>query len=134
MNKSFAAAIVCVAVAGCSGQEQVEPQPGEVVLDGTAHTAQSTTCGQDEWLLRIETKAGPTESRAFLRLEGETPSVDNVTFASAEGFNGSAGDGVGSVQATVAQSTYTITGTAEGFDRDKPGQKRSADFRIEAPC
>ena len=134
MKKSIAVVAACLFVAACSGQQQVEPQPGEVVLDGATHTAQSTVCGQDEWLLRIESKAGPTESRAYLRLDGEAPSVDNVTIASPEGFNGTAGAGVGSVEATVAQGIYTISGTAEGFDRDMPGEKRSAQFRIEAPC
>ncbi|MCT7658397.1 lipoprotein LpqH [Mycobacterium deserti] len=134
MKKSVVAAAACIFVVGCSGEPQVEPQPGEVVVDGTTHAADSTKCGQDEWRLRIDTIAGPTESRAYLRLDGETPSVDGVTFSSPEGFNGTAGDGVGSAEVTVAQGIYTISGTAEGFDRAKPTEKRSAKFRIEAPC
>jgi ipoprotein LpqH len=50
------------------------------------------------------------------------------------GFNGVAGEGVGSVEASAAERTYTMTGTAEGSDKGKPGQTRTVPFRIEAPC
>jgi hypothetical protein len=136
MKKSVAAVVfvVAAAIVGCSDQTAPARKPGEIALDGTTHTATSVHCGQDEWHLRIETKAGTAEARAYLQLDGETPEVDSVTIANPDGFNGRAGDGVGAVQATVAEGTYTITGTAEGFDRTKPAEPRSAKFRIQAPC
>jgi hypothetical protein len=121
-------------VAGCGGQPQVEPPPGRISLDGAEHTAESVDCTQDQWKLRIQATAGPAQARAFLGLEGDGPTVENVAIYSADGFNGTAGGGVGTVEATAADGTYTITGTAEGFDPANPAEPRSANFRIDAPC
>jgi ipoprotein LpqH len=130
-----AAVIVGAGASGCAeGPTAERKETGRITVDGTTHATRTLACEQYDWSLIIETTAGPGQARAFLQLGGEQPAVRTVSFAKFDGFNGVAGEGVGSVEASAAEGTYTITGTAEGSDPDSPGQTRTAPFRIEAPC
>jgi ipoprotein LpqH len=134
-NRMAAALVVVAATAGCAEQAPAErEETGRITVDGATHATQTVSCEQYQWSLIIHTTAGPGRARALLQLGGEQPTVRTVSIANFDGFNGVAGEGVGSVEASAAEGTYTITGTAEGSDPDSPGKTRTAPFEIEAPC
>jgi ipoprotein LpqH len=135
LNRLAVIAALAVVTAGCAEQATAERQPtGRITVDGATHTTQAVSCEQYEWLLIIEMTAEPAHARTLLQLGGEEPTVKTVSIANFDGFNGVAGEGVGSVEASAAEGTYTMTGTAKGSDQGKPGQTRTVPFRIEAPC
>lgn len=139
-NWSVAVAAVVVVAAGCAGQ--TEPahtktqDTNRITVDGKTHTAQSVKCTQVQWLLTIEAAAEPTLVRAMLQLDGETPTVRTVNIENFGGFYGVAGESVADTDAevTVADGTYTITGTAQGSNSGDSSTPRTAPFRIEARC
>jgi ipoprotein LpqH len=136
MQHRVAAALVVVATAsGCTTEPTAErKETGRITVAGATHTTQAVSCEQYQWLLVIEMTAEPAHARTLLQLGGEEPTVRTVSIANFDGFNGVAGEGVGSVEASAAKGTYTMTGTAEGSDQGNPGRTRTVPVRIEAPC
>jgi lipoprotein LpqH len=134
LNRLAVIAALAVVTAGCAEQATAERPTGRITVDGVTHTTQAVSCEQYEWLLVIEMTAEPAHARTLLQLGSEEPTVKTVSIANFDGFNGVAGEGVGSVEASAAEGTYTMTGTAEGSDQGNPGQTRTVPFRIEAPC
>lgn len=50
-------------------------------------------------------------------------------------FTGSFNEGLGGkAEVSLDGSTYTITGTADGFDTDKPSFRSNGSFTIKAAC
>jgi lipoprotein LpqH len=134
-NRLAAALIVVGAASGCAEDATGErEETGRITVDGTMHTTQTVSCEQYDWMVVIDMTAEPAHARTLLQLGGEQPSVRTVNIANFEGFYGVAGEGVGTVEASAAAGTYTITGTAEGSTPDSPGKTRTVPFRIEAPC
>jgi ipoprotein LpqH len=133
-NRLLATLVVVAAASGCGAQEPTaeRKETGRITVDGTTHATGAVFCDQYDWSLIIRTAAGPGHARAFLQLGGEQPTVRTVSFANFDGFNGVAREG--SADASAAEGTYTITGTAEGSDPENPGKTRTAPFEIEAPC
>jgi lipoprotein LpqH len=134
-NRLAAAFVVVAAASGCAEQATAEWQEtGRITVGGTTHTTQTVSCEQYEWSLIILTIAGPGHARAFLQLGGEQPTVRTVSRANFDGFNGVAGEGGGNADASFADGTYRISGTAEGSEAGNPSETRTLPFRIEAPC
>jgi lipoprotein LpqH len=128
-NQLAAALIVVAAASGCAEDATAErAETGRITVDGTTHTTQTVTCEQYDWLMIVDMTAEPAHARTLLQLGGEQPSVKTVNIANFDGFYGVADDGA---EASAAEGTYTITGTASP---DTPGQTRTVPFRIEAPC
>ncbi|HEX2285638.1 MAG TPA: lipoprotein LpqH [Mycobacterium sp.] len=126
------AATLVIVTSGCAQQATAHREDrGHITVEGNTHPTQTVSCRQVGWLMIIEAKAHPGSARAFLRLEGEKPAVDAVSITNFDGFNGVAGQGV---EATAAEGTYTITGTAEGHTPDSVAKPRTVPFRIEAAC
>jgi lipoprotein LpqH len=131
-NQLAAALIVVAAASGCAEDATAErAETGRITVDGTTHTTQTITCEQYDWLMIVDMTAEPAHARTLLQLGGEQPSVKTVNIVNFDGFYGVAGEGA---EASAAEGTYTITGTAEGSSPDTPGQTRTVPFRIEAPC
>jgi lipoprotein LpqH len=134
-RRLVAAATALILVgAGCSEQQGLKERTGRITVDGNTASTQAVSCTQIELVMVIETTAGPGHVRSFLQLGGQSPIAETVNIDDFQGFSGVAGEGVGRVQVSSADSTYTITGTAEGSDPVNPGKMRTAAFTIEAPC
>jgi ipoprotein LpqH len=137
MRKRLAAtaAIVVFAISGCTSEPTSQREHvAQITVEGSTQEARTVSCSQTGWLLTIEAATDAAHARAFLRLDEERPAVENVTLNNVDGFDGLAGQGVGSVEASAANGIYTITGTAEGAHRDSAATPRTAPFRIEVPC
>ena len=97
---------------------------------------QPVTCNQQQWYWTInigdENVAG---AKAMLNRTGDTLTADSVHIRNLGGFTGmySAGDG-GNAAANFSSETFTISGTAAGFDTYKPGEPAKATFKIVATC
>ena len=68
----------------------------------------------------------------ILQLSGEKPIAKTINIENFDGFNGVSGEAVGDADASFADGTYTITGTAQGANPNHPNGPRTVPFRINA--
>ena len=62
----------------------------------------------------------PANVRVLLNLDSDKPNVESVHFDNFEGFSGVANAGAGGAKLHFANNTYTITGTAQGSEAQRP--------------
>ena len=73
--------------------------------------------------------------RAMLNGSGENLTAESVHILNLGGFTGTyAKDDGGEASASFGSETFTITGTANGFNTYKPDQPATATFKIVATC
>ena len=130
-------------VAACSSPPEPEPLPPGALVAGTAqvtvngndlgqfHAVQCSPAGD---LLTISTGNDQQGSTAIVsNADGLT--AKSVAIRDLGGFTGSFNEGLGG-NATVSLdgATYTITGSADGFDTDNPSFRSTGTFTIKAAC
>ena len=137
------AALLIGATAACSSPAAVPPPRAGTIPAGTADvtvdgrklaTSQTVDCTFIQSFTTITTGDGTT---------GTTTVVDNADGLAAKsvdirdlgGFTGSYWQNLGG-EAAVAMTgrTFTITGTAEGFDTENPSGRIARPFSIKASC
>ena len=142
-----AAALVVVAgVAGCSSSSKSPPPPPGSLPPVTAHitingqdagTAHFIDCGQLQHYFTIKTgdqAAGVTAVVESIE-GGDKVAAKSVEITNMGGFTGSFWQGLaGNADAKVSGNTYTINGTATGFNTDNPNKQATATFQIKAAC
>lgn len=137
-----AAAWIALGVTGCSSDASDGPKPGSLAPGGAEITIndnglgkfRGAACTQADDLTTLTT--GDEES-------GSTVVVSNADGLTAKavdirnlgGFTGSYHEHLeGTAEVTLDDATYLITGTAEGFDTDKPSFRSTATFSIKVAC
>jgi ipoprotein LpqH len=133
-----AAVTVLVILASCSGcfarSEKVAQRTAHVTVDNRTRTSHAVTCNQVQWLLTANITAAPATVRVMLKLDSDKPKLESVNIENFAGFTGVADRGAGEGNAVFAKGIYTITGTAEGSQRNDPRISLSAPFKIEVGC
>ena len=133
-----AAVTVLVVVASCAGcftrSDKVAQKTARITVDNNTRTSHAVTCNQVQWLLTANITAAPATVRVLLKLDSEKPKLESVNFNNFAGFTGVADVGAGDAKAVFANGTYTITGTAEGSQRNDPRVSVTAPFKIEMGC
>lgn len=127
-------ALIAAGVSGCSGDTEIPQPTAHITVDDATRSTHSVSCTQIQSLLTIKATASPTEAQAILQLNGDKPVVRTVNIMNFDGFHGTAGEGIGNADVAFANGTYTITGDAVGAVPDRPAEKKTARFRIQAPC
>lgn len=140
---TIASAAVSLVAAGCSSApEKASPPPGTLI----AGTAQITIGDADlgEFTSVECVAAGPlTTITTGDDAAGSTSVISNADGLSAKsvsirglgGFTGSYQDGLGGdAEVSMNGNTYTISGTADGFDTDKPSFRTTGTFTIKVAC
>ena len=73
--------------------------------------------------------------RALLNGSGDKLTAESVHILNLGGFTGTYSmDNGGEASASFGSETFTITGTADGFNTYKPDEPASATFKIVATC
>jgi hypothetical protein len=149
-NRIATATITALLVAGlaaCSSDKQPNhPSQATVAINGnTVATKQRVVCSQQldalpgrpqqmYWAISIGDQQ-VSGAKAMLNDSGQTLVANSVRIQNLGGFTGmySKDDG-GEASASFASETFTITGTAEGFNTYQPGETAKATFKIVATC
>lgn len=132
------------AVAGCSSHTAPPPPtPAGSLTAGTAritvndddlgefHAVQCTPAGA---YLTISTGNDQQGSTAVIS-NADGLVAKSVSLRDLANFTGSFNEGLGGkADVSLSGSTYTITGTADGFATDKPSFRSSGTFTIKAAC
>ena len=131
------AAVLAVAALGaCSSRPQSQiSSTASVTVNGNDAKINVVKCSQLEWYRTID--IGGDVAGAKVVIDGRTQPLTtmSVRIQNLGGFTGmySKGDG-GDADMSLSGEKFTITGTANGFKTDKPGEPASAAFKIVATC
>jgi hypothetical protein len=129
------ASVVVVTGSGCYGRAKTLPQKtARITVADNSRTSHAVSCTQVQSLLTIDIGAAPAHARVLLRLDPDQPTPQTVDINDFNGFTGVANAAAGQAEAAFTDSTYTITGSAEGPDLEHPDTRRTASFQIEAQC
>jgi len=130
-------------VAGCSSQPEPPPLPEGALVGGTAqitvndndlglfHAVHCVAAGD---LLTISTGNDEQGSTAVVS-STDGLRATSVAIRDLGGFTGSFNEGLGGkADVSLTGTTYTITGTADGFATDRPSFRTNGTFTIKAAC
>lgn len=143
-----AAAVAVAGLAACSSEKQPNhPSQASVTINGnTVASKQSVTCAQQantlpgsdpQWYWTIAVGDRDVSGiRALLNGSGDKLIAESVHIVNLGGFTGSyIKDGGEEASASFGSETFTVTGTANGFDTTrKPQEPATATFKIVATC
>jgi hypothetical protein len=142
-----AAAVAVTGLAACSSAPQPNhPSQASVTVNGnTVARNQRVTCSQQldnlpgtklqsYWMINIGDQ-DVSGVNASINDSGERLTANSVRILNLGGFTGmySQDDG-GNADVKFASETFTITGTANGFNTYKPDEPATATFKIVATC
>jgi Mycobacterium 19 kDa lipoprotein antigen len=131
------AALTAAVLGACSStpsQAQIA-STATVTVNGNEARIQVVKCGQLEWYRTIDIGGDFSGARIVID-ERKPPLVAlSVRIQNMGGFTGmySKDDG-GDANMSLSNEKYSVTGTANGFKTDKPGEPASATFKITATC
>ncbi len=136
---AFAAIVGAASVAGCAQAETTPRKAAHLTLDGASHTTRPAACSQDQLFRTIDLRdhSGGVDGQveAMVLLSGYRAIPQWVKIREIDGFTGSFWEGgVGSAHADVADSVYTISGSAYGINSSNPNKVVTTDFKISAEC
>jgi hypothetical protein len=139
-------ALLIAGLAACSSEQANHPSQATVAINGnTVATKQRVVCNQQLdalpgkpqqmfWAISIGDQQ-VSGARVMLNDSGQNLVANSVRIQNLGGFTGmySRDDG-GEANASFASETFTISGTAEGFNTYQPGESAKATFKIVATC
>jgi hypothetical protein len=138
-NRIVAAAAAALAVAGlgaCSPKPQTQlSSTASVTVNGNDAKINVVKCSQLEWYRKIDIGGDFAGATVVIDQRAEPLTAQSVRIQNLGGFTGmySAHDG-GDADMSLSGDRFTITGTANGYKTDKPGEPASATFKIVATC
>ncbi len=140
---SLAGAVLVVGIAaGCSSPPQQQRQAG-ALIPGTAEVTindqklgefKTVDCTPAGDTMTISTGSSTSGTTALIA-NGDKQTVKAVTITDLGGFTGSyTEDLAGDAAVSMTGSTYSITGTADGFKTDNPSFRSNGTFTIKVAC
>jgi hypothetical protein len=135
-NRLLAVGFVLILGAGGCGQAQTTPaKAARVTVDGTTHTTRPAACSQIQSYRTLDIVDQSGHVEAVMVLSGYRAIPQWVKIRNVNGFTGSFWQGgVGDAHADVANTAYTITGSAYGINSHNPNKTVTTDFKIVADC
>ena len=138
-NRMIVAAVAALAVTGvgaCTARPQTQlASTAQVTINGTDTGNHVARCSQQDWYRTIA--IGGDFAHATVAVDGhaERLTVTSVRIQNLGGFTGTyVKNGDSDATTSFSGDKYTITGTANGFNVDKPHEAATATFKIVATC
>lgn len=136
--------LVLGSLVGCSSDTETTPAVAGSLPSGTAQITVDDKQGEDIHAVHCTVAGTQTTIQTGDQDSGTTTVVKSVTepvaqlvaFRNVGGFSGSYNQDLGKSEATVKLhgATYEITGTADGFNTDKPSFRASSPFTLRVAC
>jgi lipoprotein LpqH len=131
------AAALAVALLGACTPRQQTPLAGTASVTVNSNEAKFNIvkCTQVEWYRKIHIGGDLSGVTVALDERSEPVTAESVRIENLGGFTGmySQGDG-GDAKTSLSGGRFTITGTANGYKVDKPGEPATATFKIIVTC
>ncbi|ORW33038.1 hypothetical protein AWC19_24715 [Mycobacterium palustre] len=131
-----AAALAAMLLAACTSRPPTQlSSTASVNIDGTGKDFHVVKCSQVQWSRMIDIGSDFAGAKVVIN-QGTDPAIaESVRIQNLGGFTGMyAQGGVGDAKLTQSSDKVTITGTANGYKTDKPGEPATATFNIVATC
>ncbi len=138
-NRIAATAAMALAVAvlgACSPRPHTQiSSTALVTVNGNDAKINVVKCSQLEWYRTIDIGGDFAGAKVTIDERAQPLIAESVRIQNLGGFTGmySKEDG-GDANMSLSGDKFTITGTANGFKTDKPGEPASAVFKIVATC
>ncbi|EUA07601.1 putative conserved lipoprotein [Mycobacterium kansasii 732] len=136
MSTAAVAALSAAVLSACGAPSAAHiSSTAMVTVNGNEVRPHLVRCFQLQWYRTIEVGNGDSGATVVIDQWAEPITAKSVRIRNLAGFTGmySEGDG-GSAKAGFGDSTFTVSGTAEGFNTVAPDQPATAEFRIAAHC
>lgn len=106
-----------------------------VTVNGNDANIHVVKCSQLEWYRTIDIGGDFAGATVVIDQRAEPLTTESVRIRNLGGFTGmySQGDG-GDADMSLSGDRFTITGTANGYNTDKPGEPVTVAFKIVATC
>ena len=125
-----------VGLAACSPKPQIPlSSTASVTVNGNDARINVVKCYQQEWYRTIEIGGDFACAKVVIDGRAERLTAESVRIQNLGGFTGlySKDDG-GQANMSLSGDKFMITGTANGYNSDKPNEPASATFKIIASC
>lgn len=133
-----AAGLLVAGAAGCSSDKQPNhPSQASVIINGnTVASQKAVSCSQQHWYWTISIGDQQVSGvKAMVNKTDDTFTAQSVHITNLGGFTGTYAKGDGNdASASFSADTFTITGTASGYNTYKPNEPANAKFKIVATC
>lgn len=136
LTAAAAAALVVTALGACSPKPQSQvSSTAWVTVNGNDATIHIVNCTQLDWYRTINIGSDFAGVKVVIDQHSEALSAESVRIQNLGGFTGmySRGDG-DNADMSLSGDKFTVTGTANGYKTDKPGEPATATFKIVAKC
>lgn len=132
-----AATVLTVALVGActSRQSNQIASTASVTVNGNDRNFHIVKCSQREWSRTIEIGGNFAGAKLIIDESAQPATVESVHIQNLGGFSGmySRGDG-GSADMSRTGDKFTVSGTANGYRTDKPGEPADATYKIFVSC
>jgi hypothetical protein len=104
-------------------------------VNGNDRNFHIVKCSQREWSRTIEIGGNFAGAKLVIDEGAQPATVESVHIQNLGGFSGmySRGDG-GSADMSMTGDKFTVSGTANGYRTDKPGEPADATYKIFVSC
>jgi Mycobacterium 19 kDa lipoprotein antigen len=129
-----ALAVVGLGACGPKGQTQLS-STASVTVNGNDAKINVVKCTQVHWYRTINIGGDYAGATVMIDENTQPITTTSVRIQNLGGFTGMySPGGDGNADMSLSNDKFTITGTANGFKTDKPGEPASATFKIVVAC
>lgn len=135
--------LLLISLAGCSSEPPVAKPPSGALPAGTAQVTMNGTTTVPSHDVECRSLAngftvidiGSIGPRITVLLGADAGTPKSVSFSEFDGFSGSYWQNLeGDAQLGMVAQTYTLTGSAVGFNTKEPHTRTTNDFTVKVAC
>ncbi len=131
-----ATALGVLLLAACTSRQPTQlSSTASVSVDSAKEDFHVVKCTQMDWTRMVYIGSDFSGAKVTIDEHPERPTAESVHIQNLGGFTGMySRGGDGNADTSVAGEKFTITGTANGYKTDKPGEPATATFKITVEC
>ncbi|MGO9384408.1 MAG: lipoprotein LpqH [Mycobacterium sp.] len=131
-----AAALAIALLGACTSRPSIQlSSTASVAVNGNDTNFHVVKCGQLQWTRTIDIGGDFAGAKVVIDEGAQPATAESVHIQNLGGFTGmySRGDG-GNADMSMTGDKFTVSGTANGYKTDKPGEPATATFKIVVNC
>jgi ipoprotein LpqH len=136
-RKVAAAAALTVALLGaCASPPPTQlASTASVAINGNDRNFHVVKCGQREWTRTVDIGSESAGAKVVIDVNAQPAIAQSVRIQNLGGFSGMySRGGDGNADTSLTGDKFVISGTANGYNADKPSEPATATFKIVVTC
>nr|WP_255360767.1 lipoprotein LpqH [Mycobacterium sp. 852002-40037_SCH5390672] len=133
---AVAAALTVALVGACTSRPPTHiSSTASVTVNGNDRTFHIVKCSQREWTRTIDIGSDFAGAKLIIDESAQPATAESVRIRNLGGFSGMySRGGDGNADMSMTGDKFTLSGTANGYKTDKPGEPATATFKIFVTC